>query len=389
MRRWAALLVVALVALHATSKQPLPYPDLFIIGAQKCGTTTLNLLLQQHPSFCDQGQKEKHFFSDDKAYVTNYDAHVGKFLGEFKKCNRSLLTIDATPSYVWLDYVPGFVKESYTKTDLKAKKFVLLLREPVLRCEGLGFLPVMPCATSRALRASDRRRIYVHVRILAYSRVLKSAPPPPPSHLFPRRRYSEYQRELRLCLRIFDESGYDFSQLYDYGRSNKYSVETMVEHSKKYCSRIMKNSAAEAMSGGGKGHKKEAVNLADAEFMTFAGWQESASGVNELSRGYYLEQMKRWLKVIDRSQLMVLAFTDLITRTTATVEALAGLSTSITVLTSLHRTLPAHVRPLGLGRLFGRGSGPLVLGRQPHHRPSPAGRVQPLHRHRHVGACAP
>jgi len=145
---------------------------------------------------------------------------------------------------------------------------------------------------------------------------------------FPLRRYSEYQRELRLCLRIFDDSGYDFSQLYDYGRSNKYNVETMVEHSKKYCSRIMKNSAAEAISSSssssGKGHKKDAVNFADAEFMTFAGWQESASGVNELSRGYYLEQMKRWLKVIDRSQLMVLSFTDLISKTTATVEALAS-----------------------------------------------------------------
>jgi hypothetical protein len=130
------LFAVAVTALSASSasKQPLPYPDLFIIGAQKCGTTTLNLLLQRHPSFCDQGLKEKHFFSDDKAYVTNYDAHVAKFLGEFKKCNKSLLTIDATPSYVWLDYVPGFVKESYTKADLKAKKFVLLLREPVLRC---------------------------------------------------------------------------------------------------------------------------------------------------------------------------------------------------------------------------------------------------------------
>ena len=34
----------------------------------------------------------------------------------------------------------------------------------------------------------------------------------------------EYQRELRLCLRIFEDSGYDFSQLYDYSRSNKWNI---------------------------------------------------------------------------------------------------------------------------------------------------------------------
>ena len=50
---------------------------------------------------------------------------------------------------------------------------------------------------------------------------------------------------------------------------------------------------------------------------------DTSSGITELSRGYYLEQIKRWLKVIDRSQLMILSFTDLISKTTATMELLA------------------------------------------------------------------
>lgn len=95
------LLINHMSSVMPADKKFLPYPDIFIIGAQKCGTTTLNILLQQHSSFCNEGTKEKHFFSDDKAYNTNYQAHVAKFLNEFHGCNKSLLTIDATPSYVW------------------------------------------------------------------------------------------------------------------------------------------------------------------------------------------------------------------------------------------------------------------------------------------------
>ena len=98
---WLVCIICHLGSVVPADKKFLPYPDIFIIGAQKCGTTTLNILLQQHSSFCKEGTKEKHFFSDDKAYSTNYQAHVSKFLNEFHGCNKSLLTIDATPSYVW------------------------------------------------------------------------------------------------------------------------------------------------------------------------------------------------------------------------------------------------------------------------------------------------
>ena len=98
---WLVCILCYMGAVAPADKKFLPFPDIFIIGAQKCGTTTLNILLQQHSSFCNEGTKEKHFFSDDKAYSTNYQAHVAKFLNEFHGCNKSLLTIDATPSYVW------------------------------------------------------------------------------------------------------------------------------------------------------------------------------------------------------------------------------------------------------------------------------------------------
>ena len=49
----------------------------------------------------------------------------------YQNCSSpSQLTMDATPSYVWLDYVPELVQRSYTKKELAKKKFLLLLREP-------------------------------------------------------------------------------------------------------------------------------------------------------------------------------------------------------------------------------------------------------------------
>ena len=38
----------------------------FIVGAPRCGTTTLASFLQQHPQVCFSAVKEPHFFSRDE-----------------------------------------------------------------------------------------------------------------------------------------------------------------------------------------------------------------------------------------------------------------------------------------------------------------------------------
>ena len=65
-----------------------------------------------------------------------------------------------------------------------------------------------------------------------------------------------------------------------------YYSETMVEHSKKYCARIMRLPGTMDKSfvqGNEKGKgsstsNKQEIDLSKAEFMTFNGWQQSASG---------------------------------------------------------------------------------------------------------------
>ena len=84
----------------------LPYPDLFILGAQKCGTTSLNKLLEMHSSFCSEGVKEKHFFSTDE---WQDPSSISSFLSEFKGCQNKI-TIDATPSLIAERLVPQRIK---------------------------------------------------------------------------------------------------------------------------------------------------------------------------------------------------------------------------------------------------------------------------------------
>ena len=40
-------------------------PEVYLIGAQKAGTTTLAYLLSQHPNICVAKTKEPHFFFFD------------------------------------------------------------------------------------------------------------------------------------------------------------------------------------------------------------------------------------------------------------------------------------------------------------------------------------
>ena len=108
----------------------LQYPNIFILGAQKCATTVLNKMLEKHSAFCKSGTKEKHFFTDNKWLEQE---KIDDFLGEFDECGKTEITMDATPSMIAEDVVPARIKASYSPDELKKKKFVVLFREPAAR----------------------------------------------------------------------------------------------------------------------------------------------------------------------------------------------------------------------------------------------------------------
>ena len=92
--------------------------------------------MKDHEEFCQEGRKEKHFFDKE-----SYDSTKGynSYLKEFQKCPKTTFTLDATPAYIEWDgdgterSVPARLKESYSSENLKKKKFMLILRDPVAR----------------------------------------------------------------------------------------------------------------------------------------------------------------------------------------------------------------------------------------------------------------
>jgi len=98
-------------------------PKLLIIGAQKCGTTSLHFYLTQHPSFGKGFRKEAHFFNREIYFGKTLDEYQSEFFGKSSK-----IYIDATPAYL---YQPDTAKNIYDAyPDIK---MIVLLRDPVKR----------------------------------------------------------------------------------------------------------------------------------------------------------------------------------------------------------------------------------------------------------------
>lgn len=261
------------------------YPDLFIIGAQKCGTTSLNNLLFEHRQICSKGVKEKvspyisntiprpsslptphlptphppstiyhlpnkpplfhsrqHFYDERK-----FRDNVQDYNREFNECKPSQLTVDATPKYVVGSEIAERIESAYTAETLAKKKFVLLLRDPVAR------------------------------------------------------QYSEYQRGLRICFRVIEG---------DKQLLRPSSVRTPEEkraRAEKSCEVVMR----EAKDAGAKNSKLSKDNA-----MLFAEWTAGPYGSMEQARGNYVTQIKHWLGIIKRSQLFIMNFQTLVGNTT-------------------------------------------------------------------------
>lgn len=103
-------------------------PDIFIIGAHKAGTTFLSGLLVNYLKLCVQsnGVNEPHFFDQN----FNDDGFI-RYIDGFK--NDDKITLDATSSYFRTPIVWDRLKKLYSSDCLRQKKFILILRAPIVR----------------------------------------------------------------------------------------------------------------------------------------------------------------------------------------------------------------------------------------------------------------
>ena len=97
---------------------------LFIVGAQKAGTTSLHSFLAQHQSIVCASTKELGFFHRDKIYAEGlhfYRSHYPVF-------RSAKYALDSTPEYLYFRMAPERIHSFKPNA-----KIIILLREPVSR----------------------------------------------------------------------------------------------------------------------------------------------------------------------------------------------------------------------------------------------------------------
>ena len=102
-------------------------PNLYIVGAPKCGTTTLCYWLSQHPEIFMPQIKEPHYYNFDSAHrvVKSEASYQESYSGYEKHFHR--YAIDAS---VWYLYSDVAIKEIERATQRQAK-YIVCLRDPV------------------------------------------------------------------------------------------------------------------------------------------------------------------------------------------------------------------------------------------------------------------
>ena len=98
-------------------------PDFMILGAQKCGTSSLHFYLNQHPNIRGSIPKELNYFT--------HDVHTGTTLAEYEsnfKSFRKKMHFESTPSYMYYPEALELIKKAYPDIPV-----VVVLRDPVRR----------------------------------------------------------------------------------------------------------------------------------------------------------------------------------------------------------------------------------------------------------------
>lgn len=114
-------------------------PNLFIIGAMKCGTTYLAELLSEHPSVFMCQPKEPCYFVDPEelrrlwpwAWKRGYWRSEGAYLGLFQSAGAATVIGEASVYYTHLP-VASDIPEKIRQFNPDAR-FVYVMRDPVLR----------------------------------------------------------------------------------------------------------------------------------------------------------------------------------------------------------------------------------------------------------------
>ena len=104
-------------------------PDFLIVGAMKCGTTSLHYYLAQHPQLVPASVKEVHFFDVRSEKNDNFKKGEAWYRAHFPRpTNANQHAFESTPRYI---FYPPAAERIFTCNS--RMKIIILLRNPTER----------------------------------------------------------------------------------------------------------------------------------------------------------------------------------------------------------------------------------------------------------------
>ncbi len=111
------------------------FPNFFIVGTAKAGTTSLYHYLSQHPDIYMSPVKEPHYFSQvtpvpELGFVYAYKSvrDEASYRKLFRAAGSKKIVGEASTSYLWDEQTPARIKASVPEA-----KIIIMLREPAAR----------------------------------------------------------------------------------------------------------------------------------------------------------------------------------------------------------------------------------------------------------------
>lgn len=115
------------------------WPNFFIVGAPKAGTTSLYVYLAQHPQVFMPAVKEPQYFAQIEP-IPEFDHLVdalrdrAAYLRLYRGAARYPAIGDASPSYLWHPEAPSRIKQAVPQA-----KIIITLRDPIERAQSHYF----------------------------------------------------------------------------------------------------------------------------------------------------------------------------------------------------------------------------------------------------------
>lgn len=180
-RSYQQRVIEARVAARRRTDPRRPLPDFLVIGAQRCGTSSLYKYLEQHPCVLSSLRKETEYFSARWPYGEAwYRAHFPsrwRRSAETRRRGFGVVTFEASPNYVFHPLAPARAARMVPDA-----KLVVLLRDPVGRAfshhqhevragrETLPFVQALECEADRLAGEEERMVREPGYRSLAWER---------------------------------------------------------------------------------------------------------------------------------------------------------------------------------------------------------------------------